>query len=161
MQTEAPGAAEEAGRHPLAVTLLWAAAGYGFAALAWVLIAAAMVAADSADGAADAVVWFGTALGVIGIVAAGAAVLFVPVLGVETLLWRLVTLRFPRFEADRLGVAQGAALVALPWMLFNPLETRWAALISFGAAFFGLFAARMFVARLRPGALLGTDEAAE
>lgn len=159
MQTEAPHAGTAVVRQPATVALLWAAVGYPIAAAVWVVIAAAMVAADTADGALDAVVWFASAFGVIGIVAAGAAVLLVPALMVETLLWRLVVARAPRLETDHLGVARGSALLALPWILFNPLDSAWAAAISFAAAFFGLLTARLVVSRLRPGALLGATRA--
>jgi len=156
--TEAPGPDRIAtARHPVAITLLWAAAGYALGAALWVVVAAGVVAGDTAESAGDAVVWFLSALGVIGIVAAGAAVLIVPLMMVETMAWRLVVLRYPSLEADHLGTARSSAVLALPWALFNPLDTPWSSLISYSCAFFGLFAARVLVGRLRPGALLASD----
>jgi hypothetical protein len=154
MTTPAPASTARAVRHTTGAAVAWAAIGYALAAAGWVVAAAGVVAAGEAEGLGDTLSWFFTGLGVVGIAAAGAAVLFVPVLAAETLLWRFVTHRFGRFEADYLGVAQGAALLAVPWVLFNPLETPWSGLVTFAAMFIGLFAARLLVPALRPGALL-------
>ncbi len=154
MTAPAPASAARAVRHTTGAAVWWAAVGYGLAAVGWVVAAAGVVAAGEAEGIGETVSWFFTGLGVVGIAAAGAAVVFVPVLVVETLLWRFVTHRVPRLEADYLGAAQGAAVLAVPWVLFNPLETGWSGLVTFGAVFIGLFAARVLVPGLRPGALL-------
>lgn len=154
MSTEAPVSTAREVRHTTGVALAWAALGYALAATGWVLAAAGVVAAGEADSAGEAISWFFTAVGVVGIAAAGASVLFVPVVCAETLLWRLAAHRFRRLEADYLGVAQAAAILAVPWVLFNPLDTPWSGLVTFAAVFLGLFAARVLVPGLRPGALL-------
>jgi hypothetical protein len=144
----------DAPHHPFRSALLWAAAAYGLGALAWVVVVAAVVAAGSADSVSEALIWWVTGAATVAIVAVGAAVIAIPLLMAETTVWRIVAARFRLLEDGYAGIAAAAALLALPWLLLDPFGERWSALLSFAAAFFGLFAARVMLRRLHPGALL-------
>lgn len=135
--------------------MAWAAIAYGFSAVIWVTAASIVVAVGEAENPGDAVGWFLFGLLWIGLAAIAASIPALPVLIAEIVLWRLVARKFPSFERDRWGVARSAAILALPWTVFNAIDAPGAALITYGAAFAGLLLPRLVLRSLHPGALLG------
>lgn len=137
--------------HPNGLAILWAVITYPIAALFWAGCAAIIVASDNATSFGEAFNWFGWGTVSTTVVAVAFAVLAVPILMAELLAWRQIVVRVPYFERDRITVAQACAVLALPWMVFNPLP--WGAAITYAAAFLGLLIARLSVPRLEPGSL--------
>ncbi|NQV06306.1 hypothetical protein HQ535_07130 [bacterium] len=137
--------------HPNGLAVLWAVIAYPIAALLWAVAAAIIVTSNNATSFGEAFDWFGWGTVSTSVVSVAFAVLAVPILMAELLVWRQIVARFPYFERDRMTVAQACALLALPWMVFNPLP--WGTAITFGAAFLGLVIARLSIPRLAPGSL--------
>lgn len=150
--TTTPPAAAPERHHPNGLAVLWAVTGYPLAAFLWAMAAGVATAVDSARGPGEAIGWFLWATLWMSIAALMAAVIALPLLAIELLLWRQVVARVRYFERDRITVVQAAALLALPWVVVNPLP--WGALVSFGTVFAGLAVSRLGVPRLAPGALL-------
>lgn len=139
--------------HPTGSAVAWAAIGYAFGAIFWTIGAAAYAATGAGNGVGDWIGWWLWAMMWIGMIGVVIGFVGVPILILELLLWRLVVLKWPRWERDRIALAQSSAVLALPWTLANPIG-EGSALLAFGAAFLGLFLARLSVKSLSPGALL-------
>ena len=139
---------------PTGNALAWAAAAFPTGALIWIIGAALGTALERAIGWGEVPGFFVSSLVWIGLLVLAAGVIGFPALMVELLLWRaLVVTRFPSLERDRLAMLQSAALLAIPWALWWPIDGFGPAALAYLSATAGLALPRLVIPSLRPGAL--------